>query len=203
MMWQVHIYDQNNKISFTTHTDWTGPQDGEFDNYTNVAGVWQNISIVHVSGTLDYLYVDGQQIESHTALTFDSDTTSAVTIGASPQGGNASVVFDELRISNTARSPAWMKATYHSLFNELITFSTDPIADAEGYVMVGDVLTSGIVVRLYRRADGSLVGEDITTVSGTFTIPTIYDEYHYALALYTTSGTNALIYDWLHPTLNP
>jgi hypothetical protein len=75
--------------------------------------------------------------------------------------------------------------------------------NAVGYVSVESVLTSGIVVRLYRRSDGSFIGEDTTTVSGTWTISTDHNEYHYAIALYTTSGTNALIYDWLHPTLNP
>jgi hypothetical protein len=75
--------------------------------------------------------------------------------------------------------------------------------NAIGFVSVDSVLTSGIVVRLYLRSDGSLIGSDITTVSGTWSIATTHDDYHYAIALYTVSGTNALIYDWLHPTLNP
>jgi hypothetical protein len=72
-----------------------------------------------------------------------------------------------------------------------------------GTVYVNETLTSGIEVRLYRRSTGLLVGSDITTVAGTFGIESSYNEYHYVIALYTTSGTSALIYDWLHPTLNP
>jgi len=33
--------------------------------------------------------------------------------------------IDEIRISNVARSTAWIKATYHSLFNTLVTFGTE------------------------------------------------------------------------------
>ena len=71
-----------------------------------------------------------------------------------------------------------------------------------GTVYVDDVLTSGIDVRLYRRSDGAPVGSDTTTAAGTFSIASPFNEYHYVVALYTTSGTNALIYDWIYPTVS-
>jgi len=71
----------------------------------------------------------------------------------------------------------------------------------EGYTEINNVRTSGIEVRLYRRSDGSFI--DSTTsagVSGTFSINSIYNEYHYAIALYPSGvDTNALIYDHLLP----
>jgi hypothetical protein len=69
-----------------------------------------------------------------------------------------------------------------------------------GTVRVDEILTSGIEVRLYRRSDGSLVGADTTTVAGTFAVASSFNEYHFAIAMSLSSGTNSLIYDWLDPT---
>ena len=153
---------------------------------------------------------------------FDIDTTDELAIAAARDAAStsryANATIDEVRVSSTARTPGWIETTHDSLFDDLVFYDllepAPPIPpepptpsgldDAMGWTSINDVLTSGIVVRLYRRTDGSLVGEDISaTLSGTWNIPTTYDEYHYAVGLYPVSGTNSLIYDWLHPTLNP
>ena len=71
----------------------------------------------------------------------------------------------------------------------------------QGTTTVNGTGTSGIPVRLYKRDDGSLVGSTTSAgVSGTFSIESDYNEYHYAVAIHpTSSGTNALIYDYLRP----
>jgi hypothetical protein len=71
-----------------------------------------------------------------------------------------------------------------------------------GTVKVDDILTSGIDVRLYRRSDGAPVGSDTTTVAGTFSIASPFNEYHFAIAMSPGSGTNSLIYDWIYPTVS-
>jgi hypothetical protein len=149
---------------------------------------------------------------------FDIDTTDELAIAAARDAAAtsryANATIDEVRISSTARTPGWISMTHDSLFDDLVFYDLLPpapptppepptpsgLADAEGCATVNDVLTSGIVVRLYRRSDGSLVGEATTNASGTWNIPTTYSEYHYAIGLYPVSGTNALIYDWLYPT---
>ena len=68
-----------------------------------------------------------------------------------------------------------------------------------GTVQVDSVFTDGINVRLYRRSTGLFVNESTTISGGLFEIESTYDEDHYIIALYTTSGTNALIYDYIHP----
>jgi len=68
-----------------------------------------------------------------------------------------------------------------------------------GIVYINDTIASGIMVRLYLRSSGELINEDETNYLGEFSIDTIYDEYHYALALYDDDTTNALIYDFIHP----
>jgi len=67
-----------------------------------------------------------------------------------------------------------------------------------GVVTVDDVPESGIAVRLYRRTDGELIDSTTTIAGGIFELESSYDgEDHYIVALYTMSGTNALIYDWI------
>ena len=68
-----------------------------------------------------------------------------------------------------------------------------------GIVQVDDIFTDGINVRLYRRSTGVFVNESTTISGGLFEIESIYDEDHYVVALYTISGTNALIYDYIRP----
>jgi hypothetical protein len=69
-----------------------------------------------------------------------------------------------------------------------------------GDVYEGSSPASGIPVRLYRRNTGHLVGSTTSAgVSGTFEIESTYNEDHYIIALYTMSGTNALIYDYISP----
>jgi hypothetical protein len=70
----------------------------------------------------------------------------------------------------------------------------------EGQTQINNVPASGIPVRLYRRSTGEYIGGVISSgVSGTFEIETDYNEYHYAIALYTSDDTNAIISDWLTP----
>ncbi len=70
-----------------------------------------------------------------------------------------------------------------------------------GQTTINDTPASGIPVRLYRRSTGEYVGGTTSAgVSGTFEIDSTFNEYHYAVALYDVSNTNAVIADWLIPT---
>ena len=70
-----------------------------------------------------------------------------------------------------------------------------------GQTQINDAPASGIPVRLYRRSTGEYVGGTTSAgVSGTFEIESTFNEYHYAVALYDTDNTNAVIEDWLIPT---
>jgi hypothetical protein len=72
------------------------------------------------------------------------------------------------------------------------------MSTCSGIVYVNDTTTSGIVVRLYKRLDGELVDETTTVSGGLFEMESSYEgEEHYVISLYTVSGTNALIYDWI------
>jgi hypothetical protein len=111
-------------------------------------------------------------------------------------------IVEEVRISSIERSEAWLKATYYSNWNDLLFFSSaeiPPVYTCSGIVTVDDLPTDGIPVCLYRRSTGQLAGRETTISGGHFTIDSIYNEDHYVVALYTASGTNAKIYDFIHP----
>jgi hypothetical protein len=71
----------------------------------------------------------------------------------------------------------------------------------EGYTEINGSRASGVPVRLYRRSDGAFMSETVSAgVSGTFSVDSPYNEYHYAVAIYPSGvDTNALIYDLLLP----
>lgn len=81
--------------------------------------------------------------------------------------------------------------------------STELINIFEGNVLVGTTPLSNTVVNLYKRSTGELVDSTVTTESGTFT--TMWDdvdEYYFIVALHPTTDYNALIYDYLDPTVS-
>jgi hypothetical protein len=237
----------------------------------------------------------------------DTDTFGAITenqfnIGAINAGAPvdlASVfngIIDEIRISNTVRSAAWIKATYYSNWDDFVTFSESPIifvftnpipahlstaygtteqvcltttisgeepeyiydasfydefdvqigitvsgiqsgqpAESNAYLntpigvdyswymtatssggedtsdtytfhnrflasgttKINGTLASGIDVRLYLRDTGELIGNSISTTSGTFNIETPHNAESYCVALSPYTDTNSLIYDFL------
>jgi len=137
--------------------------------------------------------------------TYNNSLILAGEAGNSTAPGTSAEYFDgrikEIRISDVGRSDAWTKATYYSLWDNLLSLaeSAMPVYTASGTTAVAGIPTPGIPVRLYRRSTGELVGSTISESGGTFTVDSMYDEDHYIVGLYTSSGTNALIFDWITP----
>lgn len=72
------------------------------------------------------------------------------------------VVF-EFRVSRTVRSPAWIKASYYSSMNQLVSIEEYHLFELNGYVQVsGEPVVR--TVYLYDRENGRLI--DSTTSSG-------------------------------------
>ena len=165
---------------------------------------WQSYGWQYAAGvcttTSAILYLDGEK-HGEVATTGTPVNTYTLYLGARWDAYYFEGDIAEMRISNTARSESWTKATYHSLFDNLITYrqGVRPVYTASGTTTVDGLLTGGIPVRLYRRVNGDLVGSTISEPDGTFVIDSTHNEEHYVTALYTASGTNALIYDWIAP----
>lgn len=124
MMWQIHVWNNDDTIAFATNTGWVASNEGRF-TYTPPATTWQYIAITHDDGGLDTLYVDGDFQESHSAITFDSDTDAAVIIGNANVGGSSATDgrLDEMRISSVVRPPGWIKTTYNNIMDNANFFS--------------------------------------------------------------------------------
>jgi hypothetical protein len=154
------------------------------------------------SGTALKFYTNGYLYDSDTASTSGTPANAnALFIGRRWDSWYFNGNMAEIRLSDTTRGPAWVKASYYGIWNELITYESQglPINICSGIVYVDDSLANGITVRLYRRSTGELMDETTTSGMGNFTLGSIYEDEHYVVGLYTISGTNAIIYDWIAP----
>jgi len=86
-------------------------------------------------------------------LYFSADKSNEVGNGATvPSGGYVNGIIDELRYSDTARAAAWIKGTYNSLMDGLLTYGTEelPLNYYTMAVTVGGFTLTGIAASLLR-----------------------------------------------------
>ena len=86
-----------------------------------VDGSWKHLALVYVPSTSLTLYVDGVQVAQNTTSIPASlySSTGMFAVGAQMDPANGSYVFygqiDEVRVSNTNRSAAWVAAEYSNM----------------------------------------------------------------------------------------
>ena len=86
---------------------------------------WHTLSITNEPGASNWkFYQNTTQYYSTTGETTVGFPTNA-NIGQSGGGKNLDGIVCELRLSNTIRSAAWIKATYYSNWDTLITYGTE------------------------------------------------------------------------------
>lgn len=201
-----------------------GSYPGELGAIIYAGGSYRSVSISH-AGLDKYAWhytaasFDGQYlklvVDDSVVDTYDHGSTTTISYStnndliiaaeagsaSTPDGQYTNGKINEVRISNIKRSDAWLKATNYTIFDNfmLVAESPAPVFTASGTVTVDGYYISGIPVRLYRRSTGQFVAETTTVSGGLFEIDTPYYESHYIIAMYTTSGTNAIIYDWIAP----
>jgi len=94
---------------------------------TVAAGTWYYVAGVHTAGSALKVYLDDVETTGDTLGTIQDGTYKDAVIGDSdtsliePFNG----VIDEVRLSNIARSAAWLKATYNSLWDSLLTYGSE------------------------------------------------------------------------------
>jgi len=168
-------------------------------------GTYYQYDAIRVGNTIT-LYINGVQS--------GNTSTYAGTVGNNMQcaaaynqtnlsAGNFDGIIDEIRVSNTDRSAAWIKSTYYSNWGDFITFGA-PEGPAS-FLFNGYVNVSGYpaarTVYLYRRDTGVLVGHD-TSHSGTgyFEVASPYSGLHFVNILPEIGdGFNLLSYDQIDP----
>lgn len=172
---------------------------------------------VYPIGTFDY--VAGRYDGYFGTIFFNGDKKSETVFGSYPIKTSTTrlVLFnannldkaikgiqDETRISRVARSDAWIKATYYSNWNELLTFGsieTVPVFFYEGYVYVmGQPVERKVC--LYRRSTGELVDTVVSSGNGYFKLKSSFTDYHYVIVLPEIDEEYKLLFDdKIHPEI--
>ena len=155
-------------------------------------------------GTVLKIYVDIVEGATVGSIGTIQETASTLTIGTGSGGRFFSGIIDEVRISNIARSVAWLKATYYSNWDELISFGVEEaeiICYISGYVKEG-VAPVNRQIYLHNRNTGKLVGSTTSSgIGGYFYVETTYSGAHYVVCLDDAEGLdyNDLIYGRIYP----
>jgi hypothetical protein len=132
-------------------------------------------------------------------------------VGATYPGGPTTYYFDgeigEVRISNIARSDAWLKASYYTIWDNFVTYSgAEYFVPGPAYYYQGYVREKGTgvsrSVKLYRRTTGEFVSGVTSSGNGYYYLTSPYNEDHFVVAFDDEAGDvyNALILDRLPPT---
>jgi len=99
--------------------------------------VWHHLAVVR-SGTDITFYVDGATSGSTQTLATPGTSGEDVLLGYDSVSSWANGTRDEFQISSIARSAAWIKATYNSLWDSLITFNLPFTPDNSDHLQVVD-----------------------------------------------------------------
>jgi hypothetical protein len=154
------------------------------------------------------LFVDGiLNIKGATSISDINSLASVPTqIGERYNTTSALVmdILDEIRISNIARSPEWIKATYYSNWGTLITYGSEQLKPGFYYSGYITELSSPVSreVRIYNRITGELVSSTTSSgIDGYYYLTTVTSGEHYIVVLDDDTGEtyNALINDKLLP----
>ncbi len=157
-----------------------------------------------------YLYLNDSEIDTSTHVGGDVYESSVTpVIGGLYTGDNGwsefDGIIDELRISKVSRSEAWIKATYYSNWNDLITYSSiGPSYYTYYYSGYITEQSSPVArtVRLYYRDTGELVNSTTSSgINGYYYLTTTISGEHFIVAFDDDVGEtyNALILDRLLP----
>jgi len=165
------------------------------DNFAWSVDTQYNFIITYdKSATELKLYKDGVQFGS--TLSHDEDMVISalpINIGCGWYAGSnvdfINAVIDGVRFSNTARSAPWIKATYYSNWDTLLTYGNEEIRT---YYFSGYVLEQNNPISrklyLHDRATGDLIGTTTSSGDGYYYMETASSGSHYIVCLDDVAG---------------
>ena len=139
--------------------------------------------------------IESDTLSATVASIKDAHIASIGDTGGNYFGG----IIDEVRMSDIARSPAWVKATYYSNWDDLITYHPANYFDGYVYEQGSPVQRT---LFLHNRSDGSLVDTTTSSGNGYYYLETTYSGSHYVVCLDDSAGEdyNDLILGDIYPT---
>lgn len=139
-----------NKILMRLVNTWATNVISVYVTVTLEDGNWHHVAASHDGTSLASgvkIYIDGQPgtvVTEYDTLTQPILNDLNFDIGRFAGGGYFSGIEDELRVSNNTRSSAWVKATYESGRDDLLTFGPEQFIPPQRYLLV--YFESGLTV---------------------------------------------------------
>jgi hypothetical protein len=189
-------------------------RDSEGGNVATANGVWSddetfNLVMTHVANTSQEIWKNGVSLKSDTKNWDFQKGATTPEVGQEPGHTDYSWkgLLEETRISNIARSASWIKATYYSNWNTLLTYdSFQNYTPPPDYYYHGYVKEKGVYVSrkvyLYKRDTGLLMDSGMSNAgTGYYLLETSVSGEHFILALDDDAGDdyNALVQDRIYP----
>jgi hypothetical protein len=113
---------------------------GDFNSTTKIKGsqevvkpgVWSHYCF-HFDGNLATLYVNGEATSSNSRLDAWNLVRNSFYVGRGINGsGYWNGLIDEMRLSNTIRSPTWLKLEYETTTDSLLFYGPPEVVDSNG-----------------------------------------------------------------------
>ncbi|MBA7534061.1 hypothetical protein ES705_26307 [subsurface metagenome] len=143
----IYVQNDNSVLGYVEHSYYINRAEGKpfYSNYLRDDGYlsantaltineWEHIGFTRSTNTLTHYkagVADGSGTVGTCTVTEDIDNTL---MGARYYDGAAAHEFDgimdEMRVSDIVRSAAWIKATYNSLWDTLLTYGSEETAEA-------------------------------------------------------------------------
>jgi hypothetical protein len=187
--------NNNNEIELYVETNddlhfvmWNGTSVQDISSFPKLDadGSWHMASASYNSSVGGQkLYIDGALSASRASFTAPATIGSLIYVGAHAAGTTncAHMYINEYRLSVIDRSSAWLKATYYSNTDDLVSFNTDRYFFMSGYVKEKGIPVVR-TVRAYRRDTGELVDSTISDPStGYYYLVTTYSGGHSIVCL--------------------
>lgn len=191
MLWVDTDGSHGNSDSIMANT--TFSTDGSFQHIT---GAWDG------TGDDGKIYINGVDDSDTNSGSWSSwNMATGISIGEY-NNDPAQGIYDEARISNIERSDAWIKADYHSCFDDLITFgSVESSYYFSGYTQIDGTGIGPRTIYAFRRDNGTFMGSTTSSGNGYFYLPTTYSGSHLIVALDDDAGSdyNDLIFGRVYP----
>lgn len=208
--WYFCTYDR--EIGFITYTTGGSTAGQKFSTTSPLPASGTRSYVAGVTtgnvGQSLKVFVDGAEVGEDTSIVgVIQDGNCDIQIGCRSVNDDTRYwdgEIDEVRISVVGRSNAWIKATYYSNWDDLITFEDGGVVN---YYFSGEVYElgstiSGAQIFMYRRDTGEYLGATTSSGDGGFYVTTSYSGSHFLVCLDPVGGQsyNDLIYGEMYPT---